>query len=304
VPATNEHTLAKYANPFHFTLAPIKAAPMIIINYQGVDTAEIDLPNANVQAQPSTGPETQSDLVLMFRNQTIKSLNDGSFNAFFAQLTDKTSAAFGLHGGTDVTANTHIGQITITGIPFNVTTSLKGINSFDGNTPVSNVSVVGSTPQYIKIPLTVGLYNPSNLTIYTRDIYIPAQYMGYEIGRAYISELSLLPGNNSQTAEFRFLPPSINDERALRVLELYLEPANKGEGGGKTPQDAPLTIGGTAQGGTDPNYPITPYGSLYSALEGVKADSVLPGIGARLVIEIDVTIDILNALVTNMGKAE
>ena len=186
-------------------------------------------------------------------------------------------------------------------MPFNVTTSLKGINSFNGKTPVSNVSVVGSTPDYIRIPLSVGLANPSNLTVYTRDVYLPAQYEGYEVGRAYVSELSLLPGDNDVTAEFRYWPGDRSEARALKLLELYLEPLNSGAGGSSDPQTAPLTIGGQPQVN---NYPITPYDSLLLALEGVSATSTLPGIGARLVTSLDVKIDLLVALVTNGATVE
>jgi Protein of unknown function (DUF3712) len=237
----------------------------------------------------------------MFKNQTIKALDRGSFQRFFAALTDTPSAAFGLHGSTDVTADTHIGRLTITAVPFSVTTSLKGINSFNGKTPVSNVSVVGSTPDYIRIPLSVGLANPSNLTVYTRDVYLPAQYEGYEVGRAYVSELSLLPGDNNVMAEFRYWPGDRSEARALKLLELYLEPLNSGAGGSSDPQTAPLTIGGQPQVN---NYPITPYDSLLLALEDVSATSTLPGIGARLVTSLDVKIDLLVALVTNGATVE
>ncbi len=237
----------------------------------------------------------------MFRNQTIQSLNDGSFQDFFAQLTDTPGATFGLKGSTDVTADTHVGRVTIKGIPFNVTTSLDGINSFNGYTAVSNVSVVGSTPTYIQIPLDVALYNPSNLTVYSRDVNVPAQYMGTEIGRAYIAELNLLAlRNNTQPAEFRYAPLNRGDPNALKVLELYLEPADKGRGPSAVPQQAPLTIGGAPQ---VPGYSLTPYGSLTKALAGVRADSVLPGIGARLVTTINVYLDLLKAITTNMGDA-
>ncbi len=237
----------------------------------------------------------------MFQNQTVRSLNDGSFQDFFAQLTDTPGANFGLRGSVNVTADTHIGRITITGIPFNVSTSLVGINSFNGYTAVNNVSVVGSTPTYIKIPLDVSLFNPSNLTVYSKDVNVPAQYLGTEIGRAYIENLNLLAlRNNTQPAEFRYAPGNPGDPNALKVLELYLEPADKGAGGSSKPQGAPLTIGGPPQVG---GYALTPYGSLTEALAGVRANSFLPGIGARLVITINVYLELLKALATNMSEA-
>lgn len=83
-------------------------------------------------------------LRIAFQNQTLASLNNPSFQAFFAQVTDTARADFVLHGGANVIAATKIGNIPISGIPFSVNSYLPGINQFGG---------VGSVPA---APITVG----------------------------------------------------------------------------------------------------------------------------------------------------
>lgn len=68
-------------------------------------------------------------LVITFQNQTLQSKNDGAFSHFFAQVTDTSGVDFELRGTADVVAHTTIGDVPISGIPFNVSTSLRGISS-------------------------------------------------------------------------------------------------------------------------------------------------------------------------------
>ena len=45
------------------------------------------------------------------------------------QVTDKDAAVFDLSGAANVTAKTTIGNVPISGIPFSVTSNLKGTSS-------------------------------------------------------------------------------------------------------------------------------------------------------------------------------
>lgn len=219
VPSSNNQTIAVFSNPFGFSLQPIKAAPHILIRYQNADTATLDLPLADVQAGTSRGPTDFQNLQLMFRNQNLVAVDHGSFQSFFAQLTDQARGTFDLDGSTDVTARTVIGDIPIAGIPFNVTTSLSGINSFGRSTTISDLYVDSATPQYIRIPLKVTLNNPSNLTVNTKDISLPTRYQGYEAGRTIIPGLGLIPGDNLVDVEFHYMPADANNSVAQALLQ-------------------------------------------------------------------------------------
>ena len=115
-----------------------------------------------------------ADLTLSFSNQTLRSANNGAFESFFAAVTDTSSVTFELKGTANVVAETNIQNIPISGIPFDVQSSLKGIDGFGGTAKLSNVSITGSGGsggnQFIVAPLTTTLINPSNISLNTTDI--------------------------------------------------------------------------------------------------------------------------------------
>lgn len=61
-------------------------------------------------------------LQISFHNVPLTSVNNGAFEATFAQY----SADLGLSGTVDVTVKTVIGDVPISGIAFDVTSSLAG----------------------------------------------------------------------------------------------------------------------------------------------------------------------------------
>lgn len=281
VPSSSNSTIATFANPFMFSLQPIQASPHINLSYANGDTAYLDLPLANVQAGTSRGPQDFQALQLMWRRQNIVAVDRPNFQAFFAQLTDTPRGTFALRGGTDVVAKTVIGNIPIGGIPFNVTTTLAGINSFNGVTTLSDVTVSSGTPAFLWVPLKVTLENPSNLTVFTNEAFLPVLFSGTVVGRAEIPVLGLIPGSNLVQSYFYYAPANANDSTAQRLLQLYVQPS---ESDGTSPQSAPLTIDGSA----GPQTNLTPYDSLRPALAGVKLTTTLQGIGSRIVTEINV----------------
>jgi len=96
-----------------------------------------------------------------------------------------------IRGTADVTARTEIGDVPISGIPIDVTSSLKGIGAFKHEAELSNVSVTGSGGQdgneYIVSPLTTTLENPSNISLSTVDVSLGVMFEGTQIGRAVIN---------------------------------------------------------------------------------------------------------------------
>jgi hypothetical protein len=129
-------------------------------------------------------------LLLQFHDQPLVSTQNAVFQQLFKQVTDSATASFGLAGTADVTARTSIGDVPIAALPFNVTTSLKGINAFGGIATLSDVKIAGSGGaggnQYILAPLKTTLQNPSNVTLETVDVALPVFYKDVEIGRAAI----------------------------------------------------------------------------------------------------------------------
>ncbi|KAA1471743.1 hypothetical protein DENSPDRAFT_133322 [Dentipellis sp. KUC8613] len=297
--ASSQNTMAEYKNPFGFSLQVVKAAEDITLAAQGTDIAALKLPTSDTVGGVSTG--NVAPLQITFENQTLQSLNNGAFAAFFAAVTDTQGIDFELKGTADVVARTTIGDVPISGIPFNVTTELKGINGFGGTADLSNVSVSGSGGnggnEYIKAPLTTKLQNPSNISLTTNDIALPVYYKGVMLGRAAIDSLDLVPGENTVQTEFHYEPADANDTVAQGFLSDFLQ----------TGDALALDIKGDGSS--------SPYGSLGPALSGIHLTTSLQALNVPPIIthinafisldsllsnEIEINFDIANPLDTDM----
>jgi hypothetical protein len=82
------------------------------------------LPQSNTVGGISTG--NIADLGISFFKQPLRSMNNIAFTTFLAAVTDTQGVEFELKGSADVVARTTIGDIPITDIPFNVTSSMRG----------------------------------------------------------------------------------------------------------------------------------------------------------------------------------
>ncbi|KAH7875192.1 uncharacterized protein C8R40DRAFT_1170817 [Lentinula edodes] len=277
-PSTGSNfTSASYKNPFGFSLQVVQSATDIILSSNGVNIAELSLPTSDTVGGVSTG--NVANLPIAWENEPLKSLNDDAFNALFAAVTLSNSISLGLDGSANVTAKTTIGDVPISRIPFNVTSSLSGINSFGGRATLSNVTVTGSGGtggnEFINAPLTTTLENPSNISLDTTDIALPVYYEGSMVGRAFINNLNLVPGTNSVPSEFHYEPANSNDSVAQSFIADFLTSNNS----------LPLSIKGDSAS--------TPIDSLQEALSGLSLR-----MGQTLIKDITVTIT-LDSLVTN-----
>ncbi|KAK0522484.1 hypothetical protein OC834_006266 [Tilletia horrida] len=297
IPASSTNTVATFANPFNFSLTPVQASTDIIIQYQGANTASLNLGNIDTAgAGTSTGPNDPGKLNLAFQNKDIVAIDRGSFDAFLAQLTDKASGTFVLGGTADVVGNTVVGNVPISGIPVNATTTLAGINSFGGEAPISKLDVASSTSDHINIDITVELNNPSNLTVKTKDVSLPSFYSGTEVGRTIIQSLDLQPGNNTVDAVFQYSPSAGNAAKASELLTKYLQPVDGNTGA----QSATIDVHGYA--GSNP--PPTPYDSLVDALNGVSIKTTVKGLGARIVTGTFITLKMENLFRAPGGRPQ
>ncbi|GJJ06156.1 hypothetical protein Clacol_000345 [Clathrus columnatus] len=273
---SSKTTVATFTNPFGFSLQVIQAAQDITIDFNGADTAQLNLPPIKTTSGVSTG--NPATLLLNFENQTLQSLDNDAFGAFFAQVTDQKSADIVLKGTADIVGRTSIGDVPISDIPFNVDSSIPGINSFGGTATLSNVSITGSGGnggnQFIITPLTTTLNNPSNISLTTVDVSLPVMFEGVELGRAVIDSFNLVPGDNVIPAEFHYMPANPNDTTAQAFLTQFLTGTD----------DIPLTIQGDSGS--------SPFGSLQPALEGAKLETSLKGMGDIIILDTNVLISL------------
>ncbi|KAG1742190.1 hypothetical protein EDB19DRAFT_1702736 [Suillus lakei] len=264
----SNNTMAQYKNPFGFSLQVIQSTVNMDLSYGGTAAAQLNLPQSDNIGGVSTG--NLAALPISFHNVPLTSVDNGAFEAMFAQVTDKNLADLGLSGTADVTAKTVIGNVPISGIAFDVTSSLAGINSFDGKATITNISISGSGGnggnQYIISPLTSSMNNPSNVSLDTVDIALPVYYQDVMIGRAAFNPFNLVPGENTMPGEFQYEPANPNDTVAEAFLTSFLQTGNS----------LPLTIQGDSAS--------TPFASLQPALEGVTLTTSVTGLNVAPII--------------------
>ncbi|GAA6027071.1 hypothetical protein JCM8097_006088 [Rhodosporidiobolus ruineniae] len=262
---SNNRTTAIYQNPFGFSLTTTSAGGDFYLNYQGTDAALLALPVAKaVSAETSTG--NNATLVLDFKNQPLQSLNNDVFASFFNAVTNTDGVVFGLHGGANVTAQTNAGNIPITGIPFDVQTSLAGIQSLNARpTVVSNLDVHHGYPTYLQILADASLYNPSEITVITNEVVFGLEFSSQVVGTVVIGDLLLIPDENELGTEVRYAPSGGASTTAGQLLlENYIQGT-----------DSNVSIVGTSS--------TTPYGSLSQALGSISIDTSIPALHQLLI---------------------
>ena len=245
---------------------------------------QLKLPQVDVNGGVSTGNLAPLDLA--FKNQTLQSLNNALFPLLFSLVTDTSGVSFMLKGSADIVARTAIGDVPIDAIPFNVTTSLKGMNSFGHTASLSNVTIIGggsdSHGTFIKSPLTTTLNNPSNISLQTVDVELPVYYKNVMLGRAVIDPLNLVPGDNDLSTEFHYAPNDANDTTAQAFLTEFLQ----------TSDTIPLSIKGDGSS--------SPFASLVPALEGAQISTNLKGLNVPAFLTHINAYITLDTLITNM----
>ncbi|TKY86943.1 hypothetical protein EX895_004231 [Sporisorium graminicola] len=281
VPTSSNSTMVTFANPFNFGLQPLSAAPSIQISYQGGNAASLALPSVPVQAGISHGPMDIQALQLAWRRQNLIAGDHANFQAFLAQLTDRDRGTFDMIGSADIVARTAIGDVFITGVPFRVTTTLSGVNSFNGVATLTDPRATSGSNAFIFLTITVTLTNPSNLTVFSDEVFLPSLFRNTVVGRAELPSIGLIPGENRLKANFYYAPANANDSTAQQLITQYIQPSLSD---GTSPQSSPLIIDGTA----GPQGNLTAYDSLRPALAGVKLSTALEGIALRLITEVDV----------------
>jgi len=86
---------------------------------------QLVLPKVPVDGGVSTG--NLANLDISFKNVPLMSLNNAAFGQLLAGVTLNPDLGVELRGTANVTAKTSIGDVPISGIPFDVTSDLKGI---------------------------------------------------------------------------------------------------------------------------------------------------------------------------------
>ncbi|KAG9063095.1 hypothetical protein KI688_004695 [Linnemannia hyalina] len=131
------------------------------------------------------------------------------FNTFLADLTIQAEDTFTVVGKSNATAETPVGLVSLTDVPFNSPARMKALNINAQHTTVSDVVVPGGTSEHIIIQLVVTLINPSTLTMVIGNVTLmvfdgPTNQF---LGDLVIQNLNIVPGRPTHVpAQFLFHP--------------------------------------------------------------------------------------------------
>ena len=284
----SNQSVAVYANPLHFTLTPLKASLTSKLLFNNAVAASLNLPLRIVHAGTSHGPNEHRPLIMSWKSERMVAEDRTAYMAMLAKILDTPRATLGLTGSAGLVAKMVIGNIPIEGIPFNVSTSLAGLNSLTGKTTLKRLDIYRGTSEYLDNKAQLVLTNPSNITVHTTGISLPNFYKNTYIGRALLGEKIIAPGDNHYEAIVRYQPNNPNDTTAQELLQRYAQP-QEGHGPVSIPYETPVVIKGLAN--ADP--PLSPFASLTPGLERLYLTSTLPGIAVRVLNQIDSYFDVL-----------
>ena len=281
-------TLATFANPFHFTLKPLKAGFSSVLTYNSKDAAILQVSLTRASAGTSHGPQEIQPLALSFNNRRLQAQDHDAFASMLSAIILTSRVDFIFKGSVNIVAQMVIGDIPINGIPFkNIHSSLAGFDDLTGFLKLKRVYPESSTPQYLDNRLFCTVFNPSNITIKTTGLSLPLFYKGTYFGRALLNDKTLIPGESNIDAIARYQPNIANDTVALEVIQKYLEPVEH------QPEEIPYNFSVNIHGISNANPPLSPFASFNPGLERLTVDTSVPGIGTRALELVDGYIDIL-----------
>ncbi|GAA6063179.1 hypothetical protein JCM10212_003114 [Sporobolomyces blumeae] len=266
---STDDTDAAFSLPFAFPV-DITSLASDIYAADGSDFALLSIPKSNTKTDV-----VARTILLQFQNVPFKSVNNGGFSSFLTQVTDDVSKTFTLHGSADTVAGTAVGALNLDAIAFSVSTSLLGLQGLNAQpATVSDLDVYHGYPDYLQINVNAHLYNPSNITIGTGDVAFGLDFNSQQIGTADISNLVLVPGQNTVPTAVHYQPSGGAATAAGQLLlENYVQGVNSS-----------TIIAG--------NRDTTPIASLKEALATIRLNTVIPALQQNLITEADLSFPI------------
>ncbi|KAF9290066.1 hypothetical protein BGZ68_008024 [Mortierella alpina] len=247
---------AGFKIPFNITISTRSVSNTIAMGYAGKVLGNI---NNGMPCPASSDIPGQISFSLPPSTLDVLPASQEEFNNFLADLTVKFEQTFTVLGLSSAVAETAMGVVTLTGIPFNSPVTMKGLNFNALTPPVSQVMVASGNSDHIQIDNMVELMNPSSLTVSGGSVLLRVydRTTNQYLGDLSIPKFNIGPGSNPVATQFLFHPT----DTALRdqFLSQYL-----------TGAQFPLHIVGTKAS--------TPLPELQTALSQVSVSSSVSGL--------------------------
>ncbi|KAF9992742.1 hypothetical protein BGZ80_003570 [Entomortierella chlamydospora] len=274
--ANSPNVVAGFQMPFGFTLNVTQVQTNMNVVYNSKVMASLN--SSNWGTALTTKDENNSTFINFALPPTpfmVGADSHNDFDTFVNTLTIGSSENFTVQGAAGTVAQTPIGQVTITGVPFNAGVALSGLQGLKTNpTVINGLTVIGGLTSGLEIALNLTMTNPSSLTIDTgvgdsAIVTFALQYEGDNVGSVIFPTLNLVPGENHPTVGALFTPTGTAGGAAL--LQRYM-----------TNQVSTVNIYGSASSSA-----IAP---LAAGLKDIQLSSDMPGLSAQLLAGTALTI--------------
>ena len=217
----SDDTTAAFSLPFNFPVDIVALEQNITVGSDGTDFAQLVIPKG-----PSTTDVATRIIHLQFSHVPFAALGDqhGAFEQFLATTATGTQVTMSLKGNANTDAQTAVGLLSLTGIAFNVQSTIAGLQGLAAKPAlVTSLDVNHGFPDYLLIKVDSSLFNPSNLTLGTGDVAFDLQFNGDTIGEADASNLLILPGNQSYALDVHYQPQGSAVASGQKMLENFLQ---------------------------------------------------------------------------------
>ncbi|CAG8526725.1 6683_t:CDS:10 [Ambispora gerdemannii] len=267
---SSNNIVAGFFNPFGFPLDILKIEQSIDVFNKNADMAKLVVP-----LNPAKTNQKDKTVTTRFNNVPF-AVNGGqknNFNDFVKDITLNESKKFQLKGKLNAITKTPAGTFNISGITYDVQTTLAGLQGFTSNpVSVSDLDVVSGTTTTLFLSIKTSLFNPSNISIKAGDVSFSFSAYDAALGTVKIKALNVVPKENSLKAVVNFSPKASDKLVALKVLSTFLQG-----------DDQVVNITGSESS--------TPIESLKEAFAGIKLNTKFPGNKKPLIISTSLSPD-------------
>jgi LEA14-like dessication related protein len=190
--------------PFGFPLEMTQAGQDITAYESGVAMATMKVPMSTASGTSASGrlSTSISDVPMQ-----VLSNQHAHFNQFTRDVIMTSGKSMTMRGTVSAVAKTAIGDVLIEGIKLDQRISIQGLQGLNtAPVVISNVRLVGGTPEALEIRMDSSIINPSDLSMSTGDLTVEIYSSGEKLGTAVIRDLHLKPGINTVDTTFYFAP--------------------------------------------------------------------------------------------------
>ncbi|KAG0210313.1 hypothetical protein BGX28_009469 [Mortierella sp. GBA30] len=224
--ANSPGVVAAFEMPFGFSLNVTQVQNNMTVIYNNKNMANLNAAEWGPAVTTKDANGTAINFALPATPFAINADSHADFDDFVNKLTVGSSQGFTVAGFAGTVAQTPIGEVRITGIPFKSDVTLSGLQGLKTEpTVINSLTVIGGLPEGLQIALNLSMSNPSLLSISTGSgdngiVTFGMQYQGDNVGTVIFPSLDLVPGQNLRTAGALFTPTGTVGGQAL--LQKYM----------------------------------------------------------------------------------